>query len=67
MLVSGSGQQNRDEELFHHRPFLVLADYLATHGIATFRYDDRGVGASTGPLDSPPSPSPKTPNPSSTP
>ncbi len=52
MLVSGSGQQNRDEELFHHRPFLVLADYLAAHGIATFRYDDRGVGASTGPLDS---------------
>jgi len=52
MLVSGSGQQNRDEELFHHRPFLVLADYLVAHGIATFRYDDRGVGASTGPLDS---------------
>ncbi|MBR1765455.1 MAG: alpha/beta hydrolase [Bacteroidales bacterium] len=52
MLVSGSGQQNRDEELFAHRPFLVLADYLAHYGIATFRYDDRGAGASTGPLDS---------------
>lgn len=52
VLVSGSGQQNRDEELFQHRPFLVLADYLAKHGIAVLRYDDRGVGASTGPLDS---------------
>ena len=52
VLVSGSGQQNRDEELFQHRPFLVLADYLARLGIAVLRYDDRGVGASTGPLDS---------------
>ena len=52
LLVSGSGQQNRDEELFQHRPFLVLADFLARHGIATLRYDDRGVGASRGPLDS---------------
>ena len=46
VLVSGSGQQNRDEELFQHRPFLVLADYLARRGIAVLRYDDRGVGAS---------------------
>ena len=52
LLVSGSGQQNRDEEIFQHRPFLVLADYLASRGIATLRYDDRGVGKSTGPLDS---------------
>lgn len=52
MLVSGSGQQNRDEEIMQHRPFLVLANYLASHGIATFRFDDRGIGASTGPLDS---------------
>lgn len=52
VLVSGSGQQNRDEELFQHRPFLVLADYLAQRGIAVLRYDDRGVGASTGSLDS---------------
>ncbi|MBP3762619.1 MAG: alpha/beta fold hydrolase [Bacteroidales bacterium] len=51
LLVSGSGQQNRDEELFQHKPFLVLADYLAAHGIATLRYDDRGVGASRGPLE----------------
>lgn len=52
LLVSGSGQQNRDEELMQHRPFLVIADYLASHGIAVLRYDDRGVGASRGPLDS---------------
>ena len=51
VLVSGSGQQNRDEELFQHKPFLVLADYLASRGIAVLRYDDRGVGASTGSID----------------
>ncbi len=50
ILVSGSGQQNRDEELFDHRPFLVIADHLTRAGIAVLRYDDRGVGASTGPL-----------------
>lgn len=47
-MVTGSGQQNRDEELMGHKPFLVIADYLARHGIATLRYDDRGVGKSTG-------------------
>ena len=52
VLVSGSGQQNRDEEIFQHRPFLVIADYLASRGIAVLRYDDRNVGASTGSLDS---------------
>lgn len=51
VLVSGSGQQNRDEEIFQHKPFLVIADYLAGKGIAVLRYDDRGVGASTGSLD----------------
>lgn len=48
LMVSGSGSQNRDEELFGHKPFLVIADYLAKHGIASLRYDDRGVGKSTG-------------------
>ncbi|MBQ6209057.1 MAG: alpha/beta hydrolase [Prevotella sp.] len=48
LMVSGSGLQNRDEELFDHKPFAVIADYLARHGIATLRYDDRGMGASTG-------------------
>ena len=48
LLVSGSGQQNRDEEVFDHKPFLVIADYLARQGIATLRYDDRATGKSVG-------------------
>lgn len=48
IFVSGSGQQNRDEELFEHKPFFVLADYLARQGIATLRYDDRATGQSVG-------------------
>lgn len=48
LLVSGSGTQNRDEELFGHRPFAVIADYLARNGIASLRYDDRGFDQSTG-------------------
>ena len=48
LLVSGSGQQNRDEELLGHKPFLVIADYLARQGIASLRYDDRATGASVG-------------------
>lgn len=48
LLVSGSGPQNRDEEIFGHKPFLVIADYLARRGIASLRYDDRGVGVSKG-------------------
>lgn len=48
LMVTGSGQQNRDEEIMGHKPFLVIADYLARHGIASLRYDDRGVGKSTG-------------------
>ena len=48
LMVTGSGAQNRDEEVFLHKPFLVIADYLARHGIASLRYDDRGYGQSTG-------------------
>ncbi len=48
ILVTGSGQQNRDEFLMGHSPFLVLSDYLTRHGIIVLRYDDRGFGASTG-------------------
>jgi pimeloyl-ACP methyl ester carboxylesterase len=48
VLVSGSGPQDRDESLLGHKPFLVLADHLTREGIAVLRYDDRGVGASTG-------------------
>ena len=48
IMVTGSGSQNRDEEVFGHKPFLVIADYLAKCGIASLRYDDRGVGKSVG-------------------
>ncbi len=48
VLISGSGPQDRDEALLGHRPFLVLADYLTRQGIAVLRFDDRGVGESTG-------------------
>ena len=48
VLISGSGPQNRDEELLGHKPFLVLADHLTRQGIAVLRYDDRGVAESTG-------------------
>ncbi len=48
VMVTGSGLQNRDEELFDHKPFAVIADAFARAGIATLRYDDRGFGESTG-------------------
>lgn len=44
VMVTGSGQQNRDEELFEHKPFAVIADAFARKGIATLRYDDRFFG-----------------------
>lgn len=46
LLISGSGTQNRDEEIFEHKPFAVIADYLARNGIASLRYDDRGFDPS---------------------
>ncbi len=48
VMITGSGPQNRDEELVGFRPFRVIADHLTRAGIAVFRYDDRGVGGSTG-------------------
>ncbi len=48
ILISGSGAQNRNEEIMGHKLFWVLADYLAKQGIAVLRYDDRGTAASTG-------------------
>ena len=48
VMVTGSGLQNRDEELFDHKPFAVIADAFARAGIATLRYDDRGFGESSG-------------------
>lgn len=50
LLLSGSGPQDRNESIFGHRPFLVLADYLTRRGIAVLRVDDRGVGGSGGQL-----------------
>ena len=44
VMVTGSGQQNRDEEIFEHKPFAVIADALARAGVASLRYDDRGYG-----------------------
>ncbi|MFQ5632902.1 MAG: alpha/beta hydrolase family protein, partial [bacterium] len=48
VLITGSGPQDRDESLLGHKPFLVLADHLTRNGIAVLRFDDRGVGKSTG-------------------
>ena len=48
ILISGSGPQNRDEEILGHKPFMVLADYLTKNGIAVLRFDDRGTAKSTG-------------------
>lgn len=48
ILISGSGAQNRDEELFGFKRFKIITNYLTRHGIATFRFDDRGIGESGG-------------------
>ncbi|MCH7400349.1 alpha/beta hydrolase family protein [Belliella kenyensis] len=48
ILISGSGPQNRDHEMMAHKPFWVMADYLTSRGIAVLRYDERGVGESSG-------------------
>lgn len=48
VFVTGSGPEDRDETVFDHKPFLVLADALTRRGVATLRVDDRGVGKSTG-------------------
>lgn len=48
VFISGSGAQDRNEEVFNHRPFLVIADHLARNGIASLRFDDRGTAQSTG-------------------
>lgn len=48
VLITGSGAQNRDEEIFNHKPFLVIADHLTKNGFAVLRFDDRGYGQSEG-------------------
>ena len=51
LLIAGSGPHDRDETVFGHKPFLVLADYLTRQGIAVLRVDKRGCGKSTGHYD----------------
>lgn len=48
ILVTGSGPQDRNSEIFLHKSFWVIAEYLSSRGIAVFRYDERGVGKTTG-------------------
>ncbi len=48
ILVAGSGPNDRDETVFGHKPFWVIADHLTRNGIIVLRYDKRGVGKSTG-------------------
>ena len=50
LLITGSGQQNRDEEIMEHKPFAVIADYLSRRGFVVLRVDDRGMGKSKGDL-----------------
>ena len=56
ILITGSGPQDRNEELAGHKPFLIIADHLTRKGIAVLRYDDRGFGQSTGDFSSAVSP-----------
>jgi alpha/beta superfamily hydrolase len=48
IMITGSGPQDRNEEIFEHKPFMVIADYLTKKGIGVLRFDDRGIGKSTG-------------------
>jgi uncharacterized protein len=52
LLITGSGQQNRDEEILQHKPFAVIADYLTRKGYLVMRVDDRGMGQTTGDVKS---------------
>ncbi len=52
VMITGSGPQNRNEEIMNHRPFLVIADFLTRNGIAVLRYDDRGIAGSNGDFNS---------------
>ncbi len=51
ILIAGSGRCDRDEEIFGHKPFLVLADHLTKQGLAVLRFDKRGCAESTGNYD----------------
>jgi len=47
-MITGSGLQDRDETIFNHKPFAVIADYLTKNGFAVLRVDDRNMGKSKG-------------------
>jgi len=48
LMAHGSGGHDRDETIYEHKPFMVIADHLTKHNIAVMRYDERGIGKSTG-------------------
>lgn len=48
LLLSGTGPHDRDETMYNHKPFLVMADFFTRHGFMVLRYDERGVGESSG-------------------
>lgn len=48
IMITGSGPQDRDETILGHKPFAVIADYLTKRGMLVLRFDDRGIGKSTG-------------------
>jgi pimeloyl-ACP methyl ester carboxylesterase len=52
LMLTGSGQQNRDEEILGHKPFAVIADHLTRNGFIVLRVDDRGMGQTTGDVKS---------------
>jgi pimeloyl-ACP methyl ester carboxylesterase len=47
-LLSDSGPHDRNVDVAGYRMFGQLADYLTRHGVAVLRFDDRGVGQSSG-------------------
>src|SRR6202000_870471 len=51
ILIPGSGQQDRDETIYGHKPFAIIADFLTKRGFAVLRVDDRGIGKTTGVFD----------------
>lgn len=48
IIISGTGEQNRDGRFGEHRPFFRIADYLTQKGFAVLRIDDRGTGQTNG-------------------
>ena len=47
VMKAGSGPLNRDQEYLGFKTFKIIANHFAQQGIASLRYDSRGVGGST--------------------